>query len=134
LHHKIYLANAHPDVEAFSISHGLNFLTGQYAWTHGRWRVMGALGAAFAHRENTVRGKKLDEVGGLFDAGYEVTGPVLGVGVGTELGLASVLDLVLEVRLMQSWIAVDVVDGRAHTSHFGAHFLVGPRLRLAGDE
>jgi hypothetical protein len=127
-HHKIYLTNGPPEVEAFSISHGLNYITTQYRWLQGRWSLLGLGGVTAAHRENTVRGLAIPETGGIFDGGYELTGPVLGVGAGAVLPVVGVLELALEVRLVQSWISVDVADGRAETGNFALHLLFGPRL------
>lgn len=130
-HHKIYLQNPTEEVESFSISHGLNFLTGQYRWRHPRWYLLGLGGVAIAHRENTVRGLAVPETGGLFDAGYELTGPVIGIGAGSVVPIKGVLGLSLEMRLVQSWISVDVADGRADTGNLALHLLVGPRLAWA---
>jgi hypothetical protein len=130
LHHKIYLENGPPEVQSFSISHGLNYLSAQHGWIHSRWRLVVMLGVAVAHRENTIRGQRLEESGGLFGGGYELTGPVLGAGLGAVLPLFGVVDLSLELRVAQSWIKVDVVDGRASTSNLALHLLVGPRLHF----
>jgi hypothetical protein len=128
-HHKIYLRNGPPEVEAFSISHGLNFVTAQYRWRQPRWYLLGLGGVAAAHRENTVRGMAVEETGGLFDGGYELTGPVFGLGAGGVVPVAGFLEFTAEVRLVQSWISVDVAEGRAETSNFALHLLFGPRLR-----
>jgi len=117
-----------PEVQAFSISHGLNYLTAQHEWLCPHWRFFAAAGIAIAHRENTVRGRRLDETGGLFDAGYELTGPVLGLGAATTIELPGPVQLRLEARILRSWVEVDVVEGRARTSNLALHLLVGPRL------
>ena len=127
-HHKIYLRNGSEEVESFSISHGLNFITGQYRWRHARWHLLGLAGIAAAHRESTVRGLAVEESGGWFNGGYEPTGPVLGVGAGSTVRLYGPLEVALEIRLVQSWISVDVAQGRADTTNFALHLLAGPRL------
>lgn len=127
MHHKIYLRNPPPDVQSFSISHGLNYLTLQRAWLRERWHALVAIGLTAAHRENTIRDRRLAETGGAF-GGYEITGPVLGVGIGSEIALGSSASLVGEVRIVHSWFRVDVVDGLAKGRNLALHLLFGPRF------
>jgi hypothetical protein len=95
----------------------------------GDWTAEFLLGgAAFAHRESTVRGLSVEEAGGWFDGGYELTGPVIGLGAGSTLPVYGPLELAFEVRLIQSWISVDVAEGRAETTNFALHLLAGPRF------
>ena len=44
------------------------------------------------------------------------------------LPIIGVLELTLEARLTQTWISVDVADGRAKTGNFALHLLIGPRI------
>ena len=103
----------HPDMEilrAAQVLIGSDISGAPVLDQHGR--LVGMLGLAVAHRENTVRGRPIEESGGLFNAGYELTGPVLGIGIGTEMDVTGMLQLVLEARLVHTWIQVDVADGR----------------------
>ena len=130
LHHKLILQDPPPEVAEFSITHGTNIVSLQHAWLRPRWRFMALAGLVVAHPENTVRGLKLPEEGGLFGVGYQVTGPALGAGVGAHITLTDWLDLNAEARLIAAWIRVDVVDGRASFTNLAAHLLLGPRVRF----
>lgn len=129
-HHKLIMQDPPPEVADFSITHGTNIVSVQHAWLRPGWRFMALAGVVVAHPENTVRGLKLPEEGGLFGAGYQVTGPALGAGAGTHLELTDWLDLTAEARLVVAWIRVDVVDGRASFTNVAAHLLLGPRVRF----
>ena len=130
LHHKLIMRDPPPEVADFSITHGTNIISLQHAWLRPRWRFLVLAGVVVAHPENTVRGLKLPEEGGLFGVGYQVTGPALGAGVGAHLELNGWLDLNAEARLMVAWLRVDVVDGRASFTNLAAHLLLGPRVRF----
>jgi hypothetical protein len=130
MHHKLYLENGPAEVQAFTVTHGLNLLTLQHAWLRERWRWFVLAGVAIAHAENTVRERRLPEDGGLFGAGYRVSGPVVGIGAGASLPLTSRLAVAGEIRLTRAWLELDVVDGHAETSNTALHLLVGPRFRF----
>jgi hypothetical protein len=129
-HHKLILENPPPEVESFSITHGYNLLNAQHLWLRPGWRFFVLLGVVVAHPENTVRGLTLEENTGWFDAGYEVSGPVMGGGVGKSLRIGSFLELALEVRVTWSTVGVDVADGLATFDDLALHLLLGPRFRL----
>ena len=88
------------------------------------------LGVVIAHPESTVRGEQKDESTGLFNAGYEVAGPVLGGGMATSLRLGSRFEIVVEGRMTWSTVSVDVARGDADLDNLAFHILLGPRLRL----
>ena len=127
-HHKLVLENPPPEVGSFSITHGTNIVSVQHAWLRPRWRHLLLAGVVIAHPENTVRGRKLPEEGGIFGVGYQLAGPALGVGAGARVPLTGWLDLDLEARITAAWLEVDVVDGRATHTNLALHFLVGPRI------
>lgn len=129
-HHKIYLENGPPEVESFSVTHGTNLITVQHAWIRPRWCFRALAGVVVAHPENTVRGRRWPEDGGLFGKGYHLAGPVLGGGAGVTLPVAGPLGLAAELRLTHAWLSVDVVEGKARTRNLAVHFLLGPRLAI----
>jgi hypothetical protein len=124
IHHKMYLENGPDEVEAFSISHGYNLLTLQRGWRHEhfQWRVGG--GMVIAHVENTVRGLKLEEVGGTFGGGYYATGPAVSGAVARPLRLGKGAFINLEAKLAFAHASVPVVDGRARGFAFFAQIAV----------
>lgn len=113
IHHKLYLQNRPPEVQAFSISHGLNLLTLQRAWRHEhfQWRVGG--GVVFAHAESTVRGSKLDEVGGSLVGGYTLTGPTVTGAMARPFRLGMGAFVNLEGKAAFAYASVPVSAGRA---------------------
>jgi hypothetical protein len=129
-HHKLILDNPPPEVDYFNVTHGTNIVSLQHAWLRRNWRFMAQAGVIIARPENSVRGRRAPETGGLFGGGYFVTGPALGAGVGGHLPLADWLDLDAEARVTMVWIDVDVVDGEASFRNLGLHLLVGPRVRF----
>lgn len=129
-HHKLYLDNPPADVQLFHLTHGANIVTLQHSWLRERWRYGLLAGIMIAHPENTVRWQKRPEPAGLFDGGYELAGPVVGINVGGELPLTDWLAVTAEGRATVSWIDVDVVDGNATFTSSSLHLLLGPRLRF----
>lgn len=129
-HHKVYLENPTTEIQSFSVTHGTNIVSLQYRWLRPRWSALALAGIVVAHPENTVRGERLGESGGLFDAGYHLAGPALGMGAGSALPMASWLELAAEARITAAWISVDVVGGEARFTNLAFHLLVGPRVRF----
>lgn len=114
IHHKVYLENGPPEVERFSISHGFNLLTLQHAWRRERWQWRLGAGLVLAHAESTVRGKKLEESGGMFGTGYSIAGPTASIAAARPVALTRGVFLKLEGKLALSYASVPVADGGAH--------------------
>ncbi|MCP4571325.1 MAG: hypothetical protein GY838_03165 [bacterium] len=129
-HHKLILNNPPPEVDYFNVTHGTNIVSLQHAWVRPRWRYMVQAGVIIARPENSVRGLRAPENGGLFGGGYFLTGPALGAGVGTHLPLTDWLDFDAEARVTVVWVEVDVVGGQAEFRNTGLHLLMGPRVRF----
>lgn len=132
IHHKLFLDNGPPEVEEFSISHGLNIVTINRLWQH-EWfisRVGG--GIALAHPENTVRGRRLQEDGGIFNMGYYVSGPAVIVGAGKQFSLPGNFFLAMDGMLTASYSDVPVNSGTAYVWNVAlqANFAVGYSLMV----
>jgi hypothetical protein len=125
MHDKLFLENPPPEVQEFGISHGLNFLTAQHLWFRSVIYWMAGAGVVIAHPENTVRGKKLPENGGLFDGGYSLAGPAAVGGIGARFLLFGKVFWNFEGRASLSHVWVDVVDGEASFSTIGLYFMFG---------
>lgn len=115
VHHKMYLKQgSHPDVQRFSISHGLNAMTINRAWLKNKLILRTGIGFMLAHAENTIRNQKDDEHDGvIFNWGYHVTGPVLNLTVGKQIPLWKIFYISAEAKLHSSYVIVPVIDGRA---------------------
>lgn len=115
IHHKLYLENVPPEVQSFSISHGLNLITINRGWFLSDYVVRVGAGIALAHpREYQVRGKPFPEDQGIFGMGNYVSGPALIAGGGKQLRLTGGLFFIIEAMAAASYADVPVKDGNAH--------------------
>jgi hypothetical protein len=67
LHHKLYLRNRPPGVEALSVSHGFNIVTLGRAYALDPWRFRVGLGPVIAHPEARIGGVS-------YEGDYELAG------------------------------------------------------------
>ncbi len=114
IHHKLYLENVPPEVQSFSLSHGLNLVTINRGWLLSDYVVRVGAGIALAHPESTIRGKPFPEDQGIFGMGYYVSGPALIAGAGKQLRLMDGLFFTIEAMAAASYANVPVKDGDAH--------------------
>ena len=125
LHHKLYLADPPPEIEHFEISHGWNFLTLQRA-SRTRvvdWRV--GAGPVITHVEGRIRGRGADPEGGLFGAGYHVSGAALLAGAGRSFAISRAFFASAEAQVTLSWARVPIQTGHARTANAAFHVLLG---------
>lgn len=128
IHQKLFLRNRPPEVERFDISHGYNLATVNRAWEVGRVIARAGAGAVVAHPENTVRGRSLEQSGGL-GGGYHLAGPALQLGVEARLELGPRWFLGLEGKLTAARAEVPVAGGEAEVPNTALHALIGVGLR-----
>jgi hypothetical protein len=124
-HHKIFLKNTPPEIQEFSISHGLNTITFNYAWKDNGFVFRTGVGLVLAHPESIVRGKKFDESGGIFDAAYQLTGPTINLAAGKRFNLSRKLFFELDTKINLSYAKVPVVDGEAKLYNIALQFNFG---------
>ncbi|HEY7515041.1 MAG TPA: hypothetical protein VIC87_11210 [Vicinamibacteria bacterium] len=130
VHHKLYLQNPPPEIQAFSVSHGYNLLTLEGGWLAGGFELRAGAGLVIAHPESTVRGQAREETGGLF-GGYHATGPTLAIAAGRWLDLGGRFRVGAEARFTASWARVPVAGGEASVPDRSVHLLVGVAYRFA---
>ena len=99
LHHKLYLRNRPPEVDALSVSHGFNIVSLNRAYAVDRWRFRIGLGPAIAHPEARIGGVS-------YDGPYELAGVAGLGGIGTTLALTQNLSIVGEITATFGYIAV----------------------------
>jgi len=128
VHHKVFLENPPPEVQAFSISHGYNLLLAGLGVevAPGVW-ARGAAGAVIAHPESTVRGRTLPDRGGI--RGYHLAGPALSVGLEGRVPMGERLRIALGGRMTAAQATVPVEGGSARVPNVAFHATAG----LAGD-
>jgi hypothetical protein len=125
IHQKIFLTNRPPEVQYFAVSHGYNLLTVNRAWEARRflWRI--GAGAVVAHPESEVRGRVLDSDDTNLGGGYELTGPVLQVGIEKRFDLGSRWLLDVEGKATAARAVIPIAGGEADTPNAALHLLVG---------
>lgn len=99
LHHKLYLRNRPPNVEALSISHGFNIIALGRAYALDPWRLRLGLGAVIAHPEARVGGV---EYGGE----YELAGAAAVGSVGVAFVMTSRWSIVGEIAATYGYASV----------------------------
>ena len=80
LHHKLYLQDPQPPIEALSVSHGFNIITINRAMRFGPWRARVGVGPVVTHAEARIAGTS-------YDGPYELAGAAFLVGGGREVRL-----------------------------------------------
>jgi hypothetical protein len=125
IHHKLYLKNLPPEIERFSISHGLNLLNVNRGFKITDFYLKPGLGLAIGHPESTIRSFAFSEDGGLFDSGYYLSGASVNFSV---LLLKSMFWRILyngEIRLTYTFASVPVYQGRANVQNIAIHLTFG---------
>ncbi len=121
IHHKLFLDNGTREVEEFSISHGLNIVTVNRSWKHEGLIVRAGAGIVLAHPENTVRGRRLQETGGILGMGYYFSGPALALGAGTQFTLPGGFFFGCEGMISGSYSNISVDGGSADVWNVALH-------------
>jgi len=125
VHHKLHLEDPPPEIQRLSISHGYNLVTLQRLAERRGWRYGGGLGAVVSHPESEVRGRAFDEHGGLFGAGYYVSGPTVGALLGHSRAIHGRLDAIGELRLTVSYASAPIAGGAVRVPNLAVHGTVG---------
>jgi hypothetical protein len=99
LHHKIYLRNRPPEVEALSVSHGFNIVSLNRAYRVDRWRFRIGVGPVIAHPEARIGGVS-------YGGPYELAGVAGLGGVDTTLDLSPHFALLAELTATFGYIEV----------------------------
>ncbi len=132
IHHKLFLDNPPPEVDEFSISHGLNIVTVDRTWQLEEVCARIGAGITIAHPENSVRGLRLPENLGIFNMGYYVGGPALIAGAGRRFSLIGNFFLRCDGMVTASYSNVPVSSGTAYVWNVALHanFAVGYSLTV----
>ena len=125
IHQKLHLNNLPPEVNDFMISNGYNlfFLNYTCLFHHFIFRI--GAGPVITHPESTVRGKKFDEKGGLFNDGYFFSGPVGQLAIAHRFMLYKGLFVNLEGKFTAAWARVKIAHGHANAPNLALHGDIG---------
>jgi hypothetical protein len=125
LHHKLYLENTTPEVEAFEVTHGYNMITVNRAWQPGGFMVLAGGGLVIPHSNSLVRGRERS-----IDAPYTLAGVAAQGAVARQLQFTPWLFGTIEGKLTAAWAKVPVADGDATVPNVALHVLVGIGTRF----
>lgn len=130
VHHKLYLQNPPPEVQAFQITHGFNFITANHRWTLFGFDVRAGAGMVLAHPQTTIRDSVFDEHSGIFGLGFFVSGVSAQAGLGWRYRLSPRFDAGTEVKLTGAAARVPIAGGTVDIANFAMHGLVSLRYRF----
>lgn len=125
VHHKLFLANNPPEVQEFSISHGLNLITINRGWNFSALIFRIGAGIALAHPETTVRNRTLPEDGGIFHWGYYLTGPALLLSAGKNFRLSDYFYVTCEARINSAYAYIPIKNGSARLYNVSLQLILG---------
>ena len=132
LHDKLYLTHEPPEIAAFEVSHGFNFVTLARSFPLGKgFTARAGAGAVLAHAESTVRGEPEENTGNL-GGGYELTGPAFLAGAGWQLPLSRYFFVSAEALVTAAHARVPVARGDATFCNVALHGLIGLGVRFGG--
>lgn len=123
LHQKLYLSNKPDEVQKFSISHGYNINMLNYALSkYGFIYRMGG-GFVMTHPETMVRGKRLEDDGGL--NGFYISGAGGQLAIEKRYAITEKLSFSLELKMTAAYAEVPIADGTASVPNYAVHGLFG---------
>lgn len=125
IHNKMFLDNPTDDIQGFSISHGFNIFTINRGFKKNGFVFRPGLGIVVAHPENNIRHQKLDESYGIFDNGYQITGPSAILSIARPLNISSRLFLNPEAKTTFGFSRVKIHQGYADVYNFALHLILG---------
>jgi hypothetical protein len=135
VHHKVYLENPRPPIQAFEVTHGYNLATAAVRAPAGRYQVRVGLGVVVAHPEGQVAGRAVGPVRSLLGGGYHIAGATAQVGLGRRYLLgrgATAAFAVPELKLTASTARVPLAGGgRVYVPNVAVHALGGLGVRRA---
>lgn len=127
IHHKLYLATAHPEVQQFWISHGYNLVLIERLVSRPPVTLVYGAGPVVTHPETIVRGLELSDPphAEISLTGYYLSGAALHAGAAYRRPLARRLAVVAEAKLTAAWATVPVANGHADVPNLAVHGIVG---------
>lgn len=129
-HHKVFLVNNPDEIQQFSITHGYNQLWFNVLKEFHHLGIRTGIGPVLAHPENTVRGNRLPQNGGLLNNGYYIHGLTSQLAMQYRIYLSRFIFLTAETKVNISYSKTIVVNGHASMWVNSFHALAGVGLEL----
>lgn len=130
IHHKLFLKNNPPEIQDFSISHGLNLITINRGWQFRNFILRAGAGIVIAHPESIIRNKKFPENAGIFNWGYYFAGPAVNISASKAFEIINCLYAVCELKLSSSYSHVPVYNGSADLFNTAVQLNIGLGISL----
>jgi len=125
-HHKIYLSNNPPEIENFSLSHGLNMFTVNRGRKLSGYVIHVGAGPVVTHPEFTIRDVTFDQSRGLFHLGYMLNGIALNLGVAHPIRFSSHFFLNLEAKTTFAYVHLIQDNLNVNAYNWAFHLILGP--------
>ena len=125
VHHKVYLENPTPEVEAFEVTHGYNLVTINRGWRRGGNTLLLGAGVVITHPHSTIRGQTYPQ-----KTEYLLSGATIQGAAARRIDFAKRLFVSAEGKFTASWATVPVVDGHARVPNVAFHVLAGLGIRF----
>ncbi len=133
VHHKLYLDNPRPPVEAFEVTHGYNLATANVRAPAGRYQLRLGVGVVVAHPEGRVAGRAVGPRRSWLGGGYHVAGATAQLGLGRRYPFgrgATAAFAAPELKLTASAARVPLAGGgSALVPNVAVHALAGLGVR-----
>jgi hypothetical protein len=123
LHQKLYLKNKPDEVQHFSISHGYNINMFNYALSRYGFIYRAGIGFVMTHPETKVRGKWLEDDGGI--NGFYISGAGGQLAAEKRYYSSDTLSLSLEIKFTAAYAEIPIADGSATVPNYAVHGLIG---------
>ena len=123
LHHKLYLSNEPDEVQSFSISHGYNLNTVNYAKQEKAfiWRL--GAGVVMTHPETKIRGESWQDDGGV--NGFYISGLSTQAALEKRFFFRQKWFFSIEGKFTAAYATIPVAGGEADVPNIALHALVG---------
>ncbi len=131
VHHRIFLSNNPPEVQAFAVHFGYNFYMFGRALKRAGFIYHVDGGVLICNPESTVRDQTLHTLGtGIFGQGYTLAGVGGQVAVSRTFDLTRRIFLSGNMSLMAGRARVPIADGTATVPNLSLHGQIGAGYRF----
>jgi len=125
VHHRVFLTNTTPEVTAFAIHFGYNYLLAGRAWRMHGFMLHTDFGIIVPNPANTVRGLSINIGPNAVDTGYGLSGVGGQIAVSRQFNLARHFYVLADGGFMMGRTTVPVVNGSATVPNVSFHGRVG---------
>jgi len=131
VHHRLFLRNTTPEIEAFAIHFGYSYVLVGRAWLAHGVVFHAAGGGIVTSPANRIRGKAVNmDAPESIDTGYDLSGVGASLAVSKSADLSRHVAIVGELAFMMATASVPVYGGSARAPNASLHGRLGLKLRF----